>query len=287
MIVGFLDFILNLSALLLWLNWSYLRLSPREPVASGISLAGTLRTTAAPRVPSWPYLAGLIALLLIRAVVYFTIGSNLRTNMTLSLGIVPIAFNPRLLLRMFLFSGLSFVVFAGMFYFGLILLALVNRRVTEADTCLRLVRLHLGRAHRWPTWVQVMLPGAIAGLFWAVVFPLLEWLGLFPEHASTLGYWLRMGLFVLYAYMSWVPPLIAVLLLYTLASYVYFGDSAFWNFVQVSGSNLLGKLRLQSRRIDWAPLAALAVLLWVGWKGRWGLVCGGARLLVEWWNSVR
>ncbi len=285
--MALLDLILNLSALLLWLNWSYLTLSRREPAAPGISLAGTLKTTVAPHIPRWPYLAGLLALLLVRALVYFTIGSNLRTNMTLSLGLVSIAFNPRLVMRMFLFSGLSFAVFTGVFYYGLLLFSVINRQVTQPDTCLRLVRLHLGRVHRWPVWLQILIPGLATALFWMLLAPLLEWLGLFPVHASGFAYWLRALLIGVYAYLSWIPPLVILLVLYGLSSYVYFGDSAFWNFVQVSGGNLVGRLRLHSRRIDWAPVVLVPVLLWIGWTGRWGWFHGGASLLIELWNSLR
>src|SRR6185295_18937495 len=92
-VVGFLDFILNLAALLLWLNWRFLKLVQRDPGPTGVSLAGTLKSTAAARPVRWPYLASLVALLFVRSLAYYTIGSNLGANMTLSLGVVSLSFN--------------------------------------------------------------------------------------------------------------------------------------------------------------------------------------------------
>lgn len=286
--MALLDFILNLSALLLWLNWSYLQLSRRESRPAGISLFGTLKTTAAPVASSWPYLASCIGLLLIRALVYHTIGSNLRVNLSLPLGIFSIPFTPRLLSRMFLFSFLSFGVFTSVFYFGLVLFSMVNRAVTEPDTCLRLVRVHLGGLHRRSVWIQALVPGLIAALFWMSISPLLESMGLFPVQGSTGTRCLRAVLLGAYSYVTWSPPSVVVLILYALSHHIYFGDTAFWNFVQVTGRNLLQPVqswRLRSRRIDWAPLVVILVLLWIAWKGSFGHLCGGAQMLIQGWHS--
>ncbi|MBI3867883.1 MAG: hypothetical protein HY299_05055 [Verrucomicrobia bacterium] len=287
--MALLDFILNLSALLLWLNWSYLELSRRESRPAGISLFGTLKTTAPPLVSSWPYLAGCVGLLLLRALVYHTIGSNLRVNLGLSLGIIPIPFTPRLLSRMFLFSFLSFGVFAGVFYFGLVLFSMINRGVAEPDACLRLVRIHLAGLHKRSVWVQALVPGALTALFWLATGPLLESLGLFPVQSSWTVRSMRAVLLGAYAYVTWTPSAIAVLILYSLSNHVYFGNTAFWNFVQVSGRNLLQPIAgwgLRSRRIDWTPLVVILLLAWIGWKGGWGRACGGAHLLIQGWHSV-
>ena len=288
--MALLDFILNLAALLLWLNWRLLALAPRESGPSGISLAGTIKSTAASRSPRWPYLSGLGGLLLVRSLAYHTIGSNLAERMTLPFGIVSISFNPRILKQMFLFSGLSFGLFLGAFYLWLLLFSIVNTRVTEPNACLRLLRLHLGWWERRPVWLKLLLPGVLGALAWLIAASLLEALALFPAQSSNTARGLRACLVGLYTYLCWVPPLASVLVLYMVNSYVYLGESAFWGFVQVTGRNLIeqvGLAKLRLRRLDFAPLLLLALVWFLQWRGHLGWFFGGARLLVEGWNRLR
>jgi hypothetical protein len=288
--MALLDFILNLAALLLWLNWRFAILARRDSGPGGITLAGTLKSTASARAPRWPYLAALGTLLVVRSLAYYTIGSNLGASMSLSLGVVTIPFNTRLLARMFLFSGFSFTLFTTIFYLWLVLFSIINCRVSEPDACLRLVRLHLGAVQRQPAWLRALVPGIAGALGWLVLGYLLERFGMFPAQATAGGRLARMGLVGLYAYVCWIPPLIGVLVLYLVNSYVYLGEAAFWSFVDTTGKNLLGCLgsvRLRVGRVDLTP-AALAAILWVvGWTGRSGWFCGGARILMEAWSWVR
>lgn len=288
--MALLDFILNLAALLLWLNWRFLKLAKKDPGPGGISLAGTLKSTASPKAEAWPYLAALIALLIIRALAYYTIGNNLRVNMVLPLGLVSISFNPRLIMRMFLFSGLSFAVFTAVFYGWLLLFSLLNRRVTEPDACLRLVRLHLGRVQRFPVWLKLVLPGLLAGFAWLLLGWLLEAIGLFPVPSSMETRLLRCFLMGLYAYQTWIPALLALMVLFLLSSYIYLGEAAFWTFVNVTSRELLGLLgtwRLQSRRLDFTPLLWILVLWWISWRGAIGWFGGGGYWITELWNRLR
>lgn len=288
--MALLDFILNLAALLLWLNWRFLRLAKKDPGPGGISLAGTLKSTASPKAEAWPYLAALIGLLLIRALAYYTIGNNLRVNMVLPLGLVSISFNPRMIMRMFLFSGLSFAVFTLVFYFWLLLLSVLNHRVTEPDACLRLVRLHLGRVQLFPVWAKLMLPGLLAGLLWLGIGWWLEVIGLFPVPASLETRVFRCVLMGVYAYQTWIPALLSVMGLYLLNSYIYLGEAAFWNFIGVTARNLLGLLgawRLQARKLDFTPLLWILGLWWVGWRGALGWFGGGGYWIAQLWNQLR
>ncbi len=287
--MGLLDFILNLAGLLIWLNWRFLILAKRDPGPGGISLAGTLKSTASARAPSWPYLAGLGGLLLLRALAYYTIGSNLHSNMILSLGIVPISFNPRMLMRMFLFSGLSFLVFAGIFYFWMLLFSIVTRNVTEPDACLRLLRQHLGWWHRRPVWFRLLSPFVLAAAFWLVFGRILEEMGMFPAQSSASVRFFRAFLVGVYAYTFWIPPLVGLLVLYVAQSYVYFGDAAFWKFVQTSGRivvSWVGKWQIRFQQVEITPIVMVILLWWIGWTGQIGFFRGGARWLLDFWNQL-
>ena len=73
-IMALIDFILNLAGLLLWLNWRSVRFDPlgrRTPA----TLIGTLRRAEPRRLRRWHLLAALGGLLLLRAVIYWQIGS--------------------------------------------------------------------------------------------------------------------------------------------------------------------------------------------------------------------
>jgi uncharacterized protein YggT (Ycf19 family) len=55
----------------------------------------------------------------------------------------------------------------------------------------------------------------------------------------------------------------ACLGLYLLSSYIYFGNQPFWNFVSLTGRNMvrpLSWLPLQIGKIDLAPLLAIALV---------------------------
>src|SRR3974390_1650027 len=79
--MGLIDFILNLAGLLLWLNWRAVRLDPLSR-ATPATLAGTLRRAEAPRLKRWHFLAALGGLLLLRAVLYWQIGSAVNWTAT-------------------------------------------------------------------------------------------------------------------------------------------------------------------------------------------------------------
>ena len=109
--MGLIDFILNLAGILLWLNWLSLRLDPLMRTTP-VTLAGTLRRAEPHRLKRWHFLAALGALLLLRALLYWQIGSAADWTPNLPLGDLDIVipFRSDNGWRMLLFSGLSFAV---------------------------------------------------------------------------------------------------------------------------------------------------------------------------------
>jgi uncharacterized protein YggT (Ycf19 family) len=266
-----IDFILNLAGLLLWLNWRALHFEPLAR-SSAATLAGTLKPAAPRRLRPWHFLAGLAALLLLRAPLYWQLGAAADWTPRLNLVSVVLAFRcDPLVLRTdvlgpaLLYSGLSFVRVLVIFYFWLLALALINRRVGDTHPLLQLLRLHLGRVGRWPWLVQLCLPLlAVAGL-WAALHLLLVYFNVTAK-VQSLAHLLAQGLLVgggIYLSLKYLLPL--CLLLHLVSSYVYLGRNPLWDFVSLTSQNVLAPLRwlpLRYATVDFAPLAG-AVLIFL------------------------
>jgi uncharacterized protein YggT (Ycf19 family) len=185
---------------------------------------------------------------------------------------------------MLLFSLLSFCLTLGIFYLALLLLSLVNARESDMDPVRRLVRLHIGRVEGWPWPIKGILPFLITLLLWLPSSLLFARLGVIPSPKSEL-HRLEQGL-VLGAgsYLLWRYIIIALLGLYLVGSYVYFGNHAFWGFVNVSGGNLLSPLRpipLRIGKMDFAPLLGIGLVFLAGFYAESELVALYTRLPVR------
>ena len=130
--MGVIDFILNATCLLLWLNWRATR-SMFLPRPGGESLLGTLRRADPPGAKRWLSLIALVLLLAIRAPVYWWIGPGARWTPKLPLNIISLSFRSDLLDRMLLYSFLGFGLALTAFFLWLLLLSVVNRRVSDSD----------------------------------------------------------------------------------------------------------------------------------------------------------
>jgi len=125
---------------------------------------GTLKKTEPTRFQGWQFLAGLAGILVLRAVVYWQLGSPVDWTPKLNLGVVVLAFRSEAFGTVALYSFFSFLRFQLIFYFWLLALTAVNRGTTEPDPITRLLRLHLGRVARWPALVQLLIPCVIGAL---------------------------------------------------------------------------------------------------------------------------
>jgi uncharacterized protein YggT (Ycf19 family) len=268
MVLAILDFILNLAGLLLWLNWRSLRFDPLVRT-SAASLAGTLRRAEPPRVKGWQVLGGLGLLTLVRAWFYWEVGSAISWSPKLDLGVVVLGLRSAVLRvdyfrTALLFSVLSLGRTLLVFYFWLLALVVLNRRLPDSEPVQKTLRLHVGRVARWPWPVQVLLPLVVAGGLWLALQPLLVHAGVLnrvSSKAHLAGQALLVG-GALYVSLKYVLPVF--LLLYLVASYVYLGSSRVWDFVGATARNLLAPLRsvpMRVGRCDFAPLVATVLIL--------------------------
>ena len=271
--MSLIDFILNVAGLLLWLNWRAVR-PPAAVTAPGSGGVATLpRRAEAPRA-RWRYLLALAALLLGRAVFYWQAGAPLKWDPGIRLNGMVLPFYSDWLGRMVLFSLFSFGATLGFFYLCLLLLSWVNGPAADADPAQQMVRLHLGRLERWPGGVKLLLPLVVMTGLWCALNPLLLWRIEMVPRVSTWHLLAQGAVIGLAVYFGLRFLVVGFLALYVLNSYVYLGDFAFLNFVNITARGLLRPLRrlpLRVGRVDLAPLAGMALVLLAAELGRRGL----------------
>jgi uncharacterized protein YggT (Ycf19 family) len=260
--MALIDFILNLAALLLWLNWCSARFDPlgkRTPA----TLIGTLRRAEPRRLRRWHLLAALGGLLLLRAGIFWQIGSAAKPVWagTLDLGVVAPAFVSNSFVRMILFSCSSFGLMLGVFYLWLLLLSILAG--PEPLPFHRLVRMPLGGIDRWARGVKFLLPLIVTASFWWLASWLLAWLQVIPEPVSP-AHRIEESLVIgLGSYLTWKYLIGVLLVLHLLNSYIYFGKHPFWGYVNAEAQTLLSPLRavpLRLGRVDFAPVVGIALV---------------------------
>jgi uncharacterized protein YggT (Ycf19 family) len=253
--MGLVDFILNLAGLLLWLNWRSIRFDPlmkRTPA----TLMGTLRPAAPKKLRRWHLLAFLAVLLFLRAIAYrwiapFWIGR-------LDLGVVVVPLRSDWFGGMFLFSFFSFGLTLGIFYVGLLFLSLLD----GPEPINAVVKVPLGRVDDWPRWAKAILPFIGAAASWWLATWIFSWVHVLPplsmaerfEQSAVVG---------LGSYLVWKFPAGALLALYLLSSYIYFGRHPFWKYVAVTAQKLLVPLRripLRVGKADFTPVLGVAII---------------------------
>lgn len=257
-----LDFILNLAGVLLWFNWRAAQLETKARNPPG-TIAGTIRRTPPSRLQCWLMLAALCGLIGLRAWFYHHLGPAVEWTASLHLGAVTLFFRSDKLELMLWFSALSFCRALVVVYFWLCFLAVVNRGAT-ADRVTKLIRLQIGRLADWPPLVQLLLPLLLVGSAWAALQPLLAGVGLI-QPASSPGRLALQGLLLAAGPVLSLKHLVpALLFVHFVTNHIHFGNSPLWEFPGVAGRNLLRPLRslpLQTRRMDFAPLAGIVLCL--------------------------
>lgn len=263
--MNFIDAILNLAVVLLWLQWRSNRtaLAPL-PTKSLLSL---LKPTEQTRAGAGILLT-LAAVVLLRAFFYWQIGAPLGWIATLRLGTAPLYFRSDFLGLMLLYSALAAVRVIVVAWLWLALLHVLHRRAATEEPFPKWIRRLLGRAARWPWWTALFWPFIAGTLGWLALHPLFAAVKLLPATSSFRHLTGEALLIGVGAYLAWWPLLIGALVLHVLNSYIYFGAHPFWGFVEATGRRILSPLAalpLRVGRIDFAPVPVLALLWAAGW----------------------
>jgi uncharacterized protein YggT (Ycf19 family) len=264
--MGLIDLILNITGLLLWINWrsTGFKAPRRKP---GVSLLGTLTKAESTRSQRWVSPASLLALLVLRALFYWQIGSTPKIDWTPTLRLEAIAlpFRSDFFSRMLIFSFLSFGLWLGMFYCWLFLLSVINHKLPDTDPVQKVVRLHLGWLEGWPLGIRLFLPLLVGAAFWAGSELGLSWLGIIP-HPQSPGHLAQQSVVIgVCAYLTWKYLIVVVLGAHVLNNHVYLGTFPVWNYVNATARNLLRPLAwlpLRAGGVDFSPVVAMA-LVWL------------------------
>ncbi len=271
--MSLIDWMLNLAGLILWLGWRNAPAAGKRRSA-GITIASTIKPmqTAPPR--TWLLPLCLLALITLRSFFYWHIGSALDWTPRLPLAVLVLPFRSDLFGRMILFSFLSFALFLATFYFGLFLLSVVNRSITDSDPVQRWLRTQLGRVEKTPAALLIIMPIVLSALVWAALSPPLVWMGLLPRPVS--GAHLMQQAIVVGAgsILIWKYLVSALLVLRIANDYVFLGDLAFWRFVNATSHNLLKPLSwlpLRTSHLDFTPVAGVVLVMALFELGGYGL----------------
>ena len=254
--MAYVDFILNLAGLLLWLNWRSIRFDPlakRTPA----TLMGTLRPAAPKKLRRWHLLVFLAALLFLRAILCrwiapFWIGK-------LDLGVIVTSFRSDWFSGILIFSFLSFSLALGIFYVGLLFLSLLS----GPEPIQSLVKIPLGRVDGWPRWAKILLPLIVTTILWSLVSWLLVWLQILPPPVSVAQRLEQSLVIGLDSYLVWKFPAGAILALHLLNSYIYFGRHPIWKYVNLTAQKILAPLKkipLRAGKVDFAPVVAIGLV---------------------------
>lgn len=269
--MGLIDFILNLAGLLMWLSWRSVQFDPltkRTPA----TLIGTLRPAQPSRWRRWHLLLAIAGLLAGRAVIYWQIGSAAGWVGRLDFGVITVSIPfhgaiSDLYSNILLYSVLSFGLALGVVYLWLLLLS----ALAGPDPLHRLVRVQLGAIDRWPRWLKLLLPLLLGALLWWLVTWIFTSLAIggntrthFIPRPLSAAQRLESALLVgLGSYLVWKFVIGLLLILHLLNTYFYFGKQPFWDYVNKTAHALLrplAKIPMRVGRVDFAPVAALAVV---------------------------
>ena len=269
--MSFIDAILNFSGLLLWLKW---RDKGQELSARGISLITTLKK-AGPGYPRIYFPLALLALLVARPILYRQLGSALDWTPQIWFGLIPLSFRSDFFWRIALFSFVSFLSTLAIFYLCLLLISILNSKREGGDPVQNLVRSQLGKLDLLPMIAKLLLPWLAMILLWCVFNKPLVALGLLAAPKSF-AHLAEQGAVAGFAiYFAWKYLIVGVLLLYLLHSYIYFGAWPFWIFIDHTATTILkpfARLPLCAKKIDFAPVVAIAVVILAAEFGARGLI---------------
>lgn len=268
--MSFIDLILNLAGLLLWLRW---RDKGQESSKPRISLLGTLRKTRLGRARIW-FLLALLALLLIRPFFYWLLGSALNWTPQLPLGILVIPFRSDFLGRMFIFSLFSFLVVLTFFYLCLLLLSILDNKDSSNNPLKSLVHEHLGKVELLPVIFKCILPWLTMFVLWCGLNRVFVALKMFSPKKSLLLLMEQGAVISGGVYLAWEYLIIGILLLHLLNSYIYFGSWPIWALIDNLAKRILKPISwipLRLGKLDFAPLVAIAVVFLAAKYGAHGL----------------
>ena len=263
--------LLNLAGLLLWFGW---RAGGERAADTRVGWPGVLKPAAQRRSGSWLWLAALLALLAVRSVIYWRVGSEVRWVPTLDLGVISLPFNSISWVRMAVYSAASFGVVLAVVHLWFLLLSVVNGSIPDLDPWQRRIRRHLGWCGHWPAVLRLVGPWGLAAGLWYGANPALVGWGMTAQPASA-AHLVQQSLVVgAGIILAWKYVVLGVLLLSVLNTYLYLGNYSLWTFIAATAKRLLRPLAflpLRIGQVDFGPVVGLAGAIAAFAAIEWGL----------------
>ena len=250
-----LHLILNLAALLLWIHWRAGTMPRPKPANSVI---GPTPNPGPIFRHSWIFLVALLGLLGLRAVFYHQFGPGLDWVPSLNLIEASPHFRSDYFPRALAFSVLSFARWLVALYFCLALLSAVRPDAEGSGNWREFLKAQFGWLGGWHPAFHCLAAFALAVGVHLGESHWMHSVGVIAEPAQSLHHLPTLLALDLRAA---VYLAMALLALYLLNSYVYFGEANFWTNVDASGKRLLSPLRavpLVVGKLDLAPFLAFS-----------------------------
>lgn len=279
-----INLLLNLAGLGLWIGaFAFSRAAAR--LSRPLTLLSTLRPETSSIHGRLVLLGSLMALLVLRAAVYWNFSTTGGRPPSVDFGTLLIGFRLDLFSDLLAYSLVSFLVFLYLYYLWMVGISLCCRSSDPADSIENFLNQQLrflpSRHVGWKVFISLF---AGAGLWLAIGSALrIFGIGGIPREwpVSTL---LLQSPFVAASFgCSFFLVMAAVLALHLISSYVYFGDHAVWPFVDRTAKVYLSPFRrfpLMFGRFDFAPICGILALLLLnrigdlsirwGWRLVWG-----------------
>jgi hypothetical protein len=263
--VNFVDFILNLAALLLWVSWRVANFTPPPPVGT-VSLASTLKPMEPAQSNRWMILFALLGLLTGRSLFYWQVGQQWNWIPNLRLVVLSLPFRSDRFDLMLLYSLLSCLLLVAVFFSWLLLLSAINHRLAPDPPWHRGVRQFLGWLENLPAVLKPLIFPIAAALAWRCLVPFL-----YKSPPASAILWEQSGIVALAALLAWKYLLLGLFALHLLNTYLYLGSQSFWKYINETTTTLLRPFGwLRFGQIDLAPVLGIA------------LVCVGGHYAAVW-----
>jgi uncharacterized protein YggT (Ycf19 family) len=269
--MSFLDLMLNWIGVLLWLNWR--SSAPITPFhAPATTLLSTLKPTTTENVKKTSSLIILILLVLLRPFLYQYLGVYYDWVPSLSFGPVVLNFRSDYLSRMFVYSVLGLAKTMGIIYIWALFLSVFPPLKKSNDFLSRIVKVLLGALDKLPFLIKVILPFFVGVLVWIILTWALASLDIIPRVTTFKLVFQQAILFGVEVYLSLEFLLVFLFFLHLLNMYVYLGNATFWWVINSIAEICLTPIRwlpLQIARLDFTPVAGIALVIAISEFGSW------------------
>ncbi len=254
-----LDWIVNLTGILLWLGTRQFGVIPvsRKPA---LTLASNLKSLGRKGgVRRWAFPLSLFLLLVGRALLHYWFPQHFAEAAIWSSGAVAVSFRSDFLGRMLAYSFLSWLEIVLIVYVGFGFFAGLRRNDKEPDSLTLCLRSELGMAGRWPVPLACLPFLILAGCLWMLGAGWLVDAALLPPIQST-THRLQQAVVValgLLPLLKW--PVVALCFLRFLLDHVYLGSFPLWDYAYETGGALCRWIPLRLGLIDFAPLVVACI----------------------------